>query len=92
MVEPLISYKPSTCGICKMMIITPIPVIKPEVTGCGIRLIKRPNLKTPKPIWNKPPNTTVVKAMANPVSGNRAMYLVTINAITTVIGPVGPDT
>ena len=54
-----------------------------------------PILRKPNKIWNKPPSMTTVKARAAPragSSGNMAVYWVKMAAMTTVMGPVGPET
>ncbi len=64
----------------------PMPVMKPEITGSGIRLMYRPMRRRPNRICNSPASMTTVKATAG-----SAANCVKMVAETTVMGPVGPE-
>ena len=65
----------------------PMPLMKPEITGKGTKVTKRPRRRAPKTICSMPPMITTVKAIAG-CSAN----CITTAVMTTVIGPVGPET
>jgi len=77
---------PRNGATCRMMMMKPMPLMKPEITGNGIRLTNRPSFSTPNRICSRPPSMTTVKAIAG-----LPAYWVTIAAMTTVMGPVGPE-
>lgn len=68
---------------------SPIPVIKPEITTFGINLIQLPSLKTPnkktKTALNN--NVKLIKLSGRPLLAATP----TSPAVITVTGPVGPE-
>ena len=71
---------------CNKIIIAPIPLINPEITGYGIKLTSLPTLKSPRIIWNIPDNNIAAK-----IKFALSECIATTEAITTVSGPVGPE-
>ena len=73
------------------MMIAPMPLMKPEMTGYGTMTMYLPSLDRPNAICMQPPRKTVVKASARPCSGSSAIDSAITLVMTTVIGPVGPE-
>ena len=76
---------PNNTGICKLMIINPMPDIKPVITEDGIFFTYSPSVLMPIKICNKPDKDIIKKTTSRFLS--KYKY---IEATTTVIGPVGP--
>ena len=68
------------------MMIMPMPDMNPDITEYGVKATKRPILITPRRICINPAMMTIVNA-----SERLPAWLVTMTAIATAIGPVGPD-
>ncbi len=64
----------------------PMPDMKPETTTWGVYATKRPIRETPSRTCSSPPSTTTVSASARVFA-----WLVTMTAMATVMGAVGPD-
>ena len=73
--------------LANKIIIAPIPLINPEITGYGIKLTSLPTLKSPSIIWNIPASRIDAKIKLVLLE-----WAAKTDAITTVKGPVGPDT
>ena len=78
---------PKSGFICKIIIITPIPHINPEIIGYGINFIHLPKSTIPKDIWIIPAKNTTAITVEKSFG-----KVATAAAVTTVIGPVGPET
>ena len=81
---PVATGAPMNGSTCRMMTITPMPDMKPEITEYGVNAMKRPMPTTPSRTWNSPAMMTMVKAAAR-----LSAWSVTTTAIATAIGPVG---
>ena len=68
------------------MMMMPMPDMKPEMTTCGVYATKRPIRDTPSRTCSRPPMTTTVRASVRFVA-----WVVTMTAMATVIGAVGPE-
>ena len=70
---------------------TPMPVMKPEITGYGMYWMKLPMRNTPSKIWIKPAARKIARINPRPASRLQVWSITCamINALTTVMGPVG---
>ena len=82
---------PNNGSIWERMINTPIPEVKPDITGYDTRIKYLPSLKKPNNIWNKPASVTTVNAAAMPLSGDCATKLVNMATMATVKPVLGPE-
>ncbi len=64
----------------------PTPDMNPEITEYGVYPTNRPIRSTPSAIWIRPAITAIVNA-----SARLSACVVTITAMATAIGPVGPE-
>ena len=76
---------PSKTGICKLIIITPMPDIKPVITEEGIFLTNSPRPLIPINTCKNPARDIIKKTIFRFCSKYKK-----IDATTTVMGPVGP--
>ena len=67
--------------------ITPMPDMNPDITEYGVKATKRPILITPRRTCRRPAMMTIVKARVRLSSA----WVMTMTAIATAMGPVGPD-
>ena len=83
---PLAASAPRNGIVCSKMMIMPMPDMNPEITEYGVKDTRRPIRITPRRIWVRPAMMTMVNAWAR-----LSAFRVTMTAIATAIGPVGPD-
>lgn len=77
---------------CSKIMMTPIPLMKPEMTGYGMYLMRLPILKIPITTWKIPASTkhAIMGPIAVCISPVVAIKVAMVAALTTVMGPVGP--
>ena len=83
---PVVTGAPRNGSVCSRMMMIPIPDMKPEITEYGVYAASRPIRSTPSRIWIRPVRITIVKT-----SVRLSACVVTMTAIATAIGPVGPE-
>ena len=83
---PVAPVAPRNGRVCKSMMIMPMPDMNPDITEYGVKATKRPTRITPSRICMRPAMMTMVKA-----SARVSAWVVTITAMATAMGPVGPE-
>ena len=87
MVPPPVGSWPNKRETCSAIMMTPMPLMKPEITGYGTRRMYCPSFMKPKTICSRPASTTAPNTSAGSPDSDAKTP-----ANTTTIGPVGPET
>ena len=83
---PVAPVAPRNGRVCKSMMMMPMPDMNPDITEYGVKATKRPMRITPSRICMRPAMMTMVKA-----SARVSAWVVTMTAMATAMGPVGPE-